>query len=177
MQTPKKRKNGKNKGNRAEREVAALVSKWWGSDFARTPSSGGFRTKKFREDWHAEGDLVTADETFPFSVECKWQEGWTLDQLLTSNKGCVWDWWKQTKGQTPKDKHPLLIFKRNNMPRYYMMESKCELNAKQMDFLTDSCLCVPVPQNYPEVVYVGLLDTLIARGKELWLTKTDQPDQ
>lgn len=115
-----KRKNGRAKGQRGERIVAKLLSEWWGADFARTPQSGGFRNKKFREDWNAEADIVTADDSFPFCVEVKWQEGWSLDHLLTSDKSPIWEWWNQCWNQCPENKIPLLVFKRNNMPWYFM---------------------------------------------------------
>ena len=77
------RKNSRDKGGRGERAAAKEFRDWWGTDFARTPSSGGFATAKFRDDWNAAGDLVTPDNTFPFCVECKWVEDWTMEQLLS----------------------------------------------------------------------------------------------
>lgn len=165
--TAKKRKkgvNGKEKGNRAERAVAKLFASWWGADFARTPQSGGFRTQKFRQDWNAEGDLVTPDESFPFSVECKWHEDWTLDKLITATeKTEIWQWWKQTLDQTADDKIPLLVFKRNNMPWYYMTLSKHSHDIPGRFLVTTD----------PDLssVTVGLLSDLFATEKSQWLNR------
>lgn len=161
--TPKKkRKNSKDKGQRGEREVARLVGEWWGADFARTPMSGGFRTKKFREDWNAEADLVTPDEDFPFAVEVKWHEGWTLDKLLTAPKTEIWEWWQQALGQTSEGKIALLVFRRNHMPWYYMIESKHAHHIPGRFVVTSD------PQN--RSVTVGLLSDLFVTDKELWMS-------
>lgn len=114
--------NGRLKGNAQERKVAKAFSKWWGTEFTRTPMSGGFATKTFREDWNAVGDLVTPDTTFPFCVESKKVEGWHLEQLLTS-PSCLWySWWKQTLDETPDTKWPLLVFTRNRQPLFYAIK-------------------------------------------------------
>ncbi len=161
MPIVKQRKNGRSKGQRGERAVAKLFSKWWGAEFARTPMSGGFHTPKFREDWNAEGDLVTPDPDFPFSVECKWHEGWTLDKLITAPKCEIWDWWKQTKDQANEGKIPLLVFKRNNMPWYYMIPL---LDSVNIDGNYITCTD-PDHKN----VAVGLLSNLFETEKETWL--------
>jgi hypothetical protein len=158
----KKRKNGRVKGSRAELAVAKLFSTWWGSDFARTPQSGGFRTRKFREDWNAEGDLVTPDETFPFSVEVKCHEGWTLDNLLTgSDTTDLWCWWDQAIDQAGDIKQPLLVFKRNHMPWYYCMWEEFGGHLLPSD---KPKLYVP-----HRSVVVGLLSSLFETDKKVWL--------
>lgn len=162
--TKKKAVNGRSKGGRGERAVAKLFSEWWGADFARTPLSGGFHTRKFREDWNAQGDLVTPDETFPFSVECKWQEGWTLDHLLTAPKSDLWAWWEQALEQTPEGKIPLLVFKRNNMPWYFMTYKAYENKVNGF------CVTAYVPKVYDQVI-VGLLEDILSGEKEIWLRK------
>lgn len=159
----KKAVNGRAKGSRGERQIAKEFSAWWGADFTRTPMSGGFHTRKFREDWNAQGDLVTPDEEFPFSVEVKWHEGWTLDHLLTSPKSDLWSWWEQTLEQTPDDKIPLLVFKRNNMPWYIMCPAAYEDKI-------GLCISAYTPDTLDKVV-VGLLTNLTSGDKEIWLKK------
>jgi hypothetical protein len=120
----KPRQNSRDKGGRGERAAAKEFNSWWGTDFARTPSSGGFATQRFRDDWNAAGDLVTPDKNFPFCVECKWVEGWALEQLLKNDSCLVFSWWRQALGECPEDKLPLLVFKKNNHPFYCMVEAK-----------------------------------------------------
>jgi hypothetical protein len=163
-------KKSKNKGNRAERAVAKLFREWWGGDFARTPQSGGFRTQKFRQDWNAEGDLVTPDDEFPFSVECKWQESWHMEQLLKSEVCDPWHWWKQTREQTGEDKISLLIFTRNHQPWYYMIREDDALDSRigipgfsfscdVPDWIDDEC----------GIVRIGLWDDFAKTKKEDWI--------
>jgi len=158
--------NAKSKGNRAERELAKLFKQWWGSDFARTPSSGGFHTKRFRSDWNAEADIVTTDTKFPFAVECKWQENWFLEQLLKSSKALPWKWWKQACYQAGEDKTPLLVFKRSRHPWYYMLPVSCA------DRLLESYLYM---QHVVEDkhVCIGLLEDLFKTDPEMWWVLDD----
>lgn len=162
--------NSRDKGRRGESQGCAQLKAWWGSDFARTPSSGGFKTKKFREDWNAEGDIVTPDETFPFSVEVKWQEEWSLDQILTAPKTKVWDWWEQAKGQTPDDRLTLLVFKKNRQPWFVMLRETYLNTEYQIDFIKSSPMRVTDRQG--ESVYIRLFDDLLNEPKKLWERKT-----
>lgn len=117
-------KSSRGKGQRGERKAAKALEGWWGSEFARTPSSGGFRTKKFRDEWNAASDLVTSDETFPFAVEVKNCEGWHLEQLLTAPKCDLYDWWDQAVREAPLGKIPLLMFTRNHQPFFVVMRAR-----------------------------------------------------
>lgn len=157
--------DSKDKGDRGEYAVRDLLEEWWGSDFAKTPKSGGFSTKKFRRDWNAEADVVTPDPTFPFAVEVKWQEKWILDDLLTRPKSKIWDWWEQAKGQS-EDKLTLLVFKRNFKPWFYMMKIHPEHTDYQKDFVKSSPMRVIDRQG--EAAYIGLMDKLLAEPIEKW---------
>lgn len=155
--TKKKGINGRNKGANAERKLAKLFSTWWGSEFTRTPMSGGFATKTFRDDWNASGDLVTPDVDFPFCVESKKVEGWHLEQLLTSPKCIIHKWWQQTLDETPEGKEPLLVFSRNGHPELIMVRGHGNLavllwNANQND----------------ESIYVGRMETHIFKLSSLF---------
>lgn len=158
----KKRVNGRKKGQTAERKLAKLFSDWWGSEFARTPLSGGFATAKFREDWNACGDLVTPDKTFPFCVESKKVEGWSLEQLLTSDKTLIHKWWKQTLDETPEGKIPLLVFAKNHSPLYAIMRSSDEQGRIG---LRPTAL---VTEMHGESVMIFAATHLFATKKEFW---------
>ena len=115
-------KKSKDKGGRGQRAVAKLLKGWWGSDFTSTPLSGGFATKQFRDDWNASSDVVTPDKTFPFSVEVKHQEEIiSVEALINSEVSPVWKWWEQCVDESPPNKIPLLVFKRNRKPWLYMI--------------------------------------------------------
>lgn len=115
-------KKSKRKGNTGERAVAKLLSNWWGSEFTRTPSSGGFATQKFRENWNAIGDVVTPAD-FPFVVEVKNVKSWNLSDLLTSKVSILTKYWKQVNdevGDLPK--YPMLVFKKNRSEWFVMID-------------------------------------------------------
>lgn len=159
----KKRVNGRKKGQTAERKLAKLFSDWWGSEFARTPLSGGFATAKFREDWNAAGDLVTPDKSFPFCVESKKVEGWTLEQMLTSDKTLIHKWWEQTLKETPEGRTPLLVFTKNRAPLFAMMRSGDEESRLNMERYMEVCW-----PGADEAVIIFPLSALLASDKKLW---------
>jgi hypothetical protein len=70
----KRKINSKRKGNRAELEIAKILTKRFGMPFARVGVSSGARPKQVNLDGRAKesftGDLVTP-MGFKFSVECK----------------------------------------------------------------------------------------------------------
>jgi hypothetical protein len=168
-------KKSKSKGDRGERILCKKFASWWGSDFTRTPSSGGFKTKKFREDWNAAGDLVTPDLSFPFCVESKNAEGWHLEQLLTSNKCSLVKYWKQTVEETPEGQIPLLVFTRNHQPHFFMM--------LQIDWVVhvnnlgkSPAFRLECEQGRTRLVKLGLLDELFSTTPEQW-GKKEQDDE
>lgn len=164
--------NGRKKGQTAERKLAKQFSAWWGSDFARTPLSGGFATAKFRDDWDAAGDLVTPDKTFPFCVESKKVEGWTLDQLLTSDKTKMHSWWIQTIGETATGKVPMLVFTKNRAPTFVMMRKSDVVSSLGEVFRDWLHRCFEYRINLGdvhEVVVIFDLEDLLQTSKEKWL--------
>ena len=112
-------KKAKTKGASFERRMAKSLGEWWEVKFYRTPQSGGSHLK---EGYELAGDITTPDEAFRFHVECKNQESWTLHGMMTSPKSLVWKWWEQTLGDCPEDRQPLLVFTRNHLPVFVLME-------------------------------------------------------
>ena len=139
----------KPKGDRAERQAAEIFSEWWGSPLVRTPQSGGFATKKFRDGFNASADIVSSDSNFPLSIEVKWREGWFLEHLLTNPKTPIWSWWDQTISQCTEGKRPLLAFTKNRSPWYYMCRSN--------DFTLQNIGSMNLVDPSGERIIVGLL--------------------
>lgn len=110
------------KGNVAEREVAALLRQWWSdvepeAEWARTPLSGGWGGASARAGFRASGDLMTTAVRFPFTVEVKRREGWAWSTLIAGKRSPVWGWWKQAQTQAAEMKvEPMLWFRRNRQP-------------------------------------------------------------
>ena len=75
--------------------------------------SGGWGRPQNRDGFNASGDIITTARDFPWCIEIKHVEGWTLDQLLLNNGCMIQGWWQQTVEETPVLLRPLLLFKKN----------------------------------------------------------------
>ena len=116
-------KHAKRKGSSAQRNVAKVLGLWLYNDpniFHSTPASGGLRWKS--DVAGTRGDIVAPDDiNFPYSIEIKNQEGWDFHQLF-QDQGKIPKWWKQTEDDAKVvDKLPCLIFTRNNLPYFTML--------------------------------------------------------
>lgn len=94
--------NSKQKGNRAEREVAKIINDTLGVNCRRTPQSGGMGFK---------GDIIDINinsiaHEYHFEIKNR-------EQIRISK------WWEQTINDCPSNKIPVLIFKMNG--KFYLM--------------------------------------------------------
>lgn len=99
-----------------ENLVAKSLSSWlYGDDkvLRRSPCSGGWKGRG------SDGDVIVSDDhrdkeaDNPFCIECKCRvgggvEGWHFEQLLTSKKHPILEWWSVLSGSTPVVKKGLL---------------------------------------------------------------------
>lgn len=115
------------KGRRGEREVAGMCQNWWRKidkkcEFKRTPLSGGWSTTTIRSHFRACGDIMTTSDNWPFTVEVKRREDWSLNNLFDGKPTAVWQWWIQSTDQANKEKQvPMLWLKRNRVPWLIML--------------------------------------------------------
>lgn len=113
---------GRPKGVKAERDVAAFLTTWWRGiepevQFVRTPLSGGWSNPTVRGGFRASGDIMTTSPTFPFVVEVKRREGFSWDTFLKGRKSPVWGWWEQTcRSAAEQDGTPMLWLRHNGEP-------------------------------------------------------------
>lgn len=116
------RKNSRVKGNRGELDVAKAFSQWSGEIVRRTPGSGGWGGA---QEFGTTADLICKKKAFPFHIEVKHREGWTLDDLVTGvrkeHDKSIWQWWRQCCRAAPDDKTELLVFRRNHQPWFVML--------------------------------------------------------
>lgn len=118
-------KKSKRKGSGNERALAKAFQAWWGhGEWARTPASGGWATAATREAFRTCGDIITTANDFPFCVEAKKCEGWTLDQMLHNDKCIIYKWWDQVVNETPPGLIPLLVAARNHHPPIAIFDEK-----------------------------------------------------
>lgn len=134
---------GRQKGSRAELEVAADLQAWWrkadrAALFVRTPLSGGWGQPQHREGFKTSGDLMTTSEIFSWVVEVKRREGWSWSMLLAAKKSPVWGWWLQTENAAKEQKGTPVLFLRHNreewsvmLPYGYMLALAYELKPMQ----------------------------------------------
>lgn len=111
-------KGARSKGSNFELKIAKYMSAWWGGNFTRTPGSGGLR---WGSDQRIAGDIVPPEGLdFPFVIECKKHESYTLDNFFL-NTGTPIGWWTQVvtdcrrlnQDRNRERKTPLLIFSKN----------------------------------------------------------------
>ncbi|MCF6205304.1 MAG: hypothetical protein L3J47_00220 [Sulfurovum sp.] len=142
-------KKSKRKGSSQELKLAKAFQKWWGEgQFARSPGSGGWGRPQNRDGFNASGDIITTARDFPWCIEIKHVEGWTLDQLLL-NEGCmIHGWWQQTVEETPVLLRPLLLFKKNRQQEVATV------------FSSDPVLALIDCRKFDTMDYLGRLITL-----------------
>jgi|688.fasta_scaffold03047_38 hypothetical protein len=165
--TSSKRLNSRRKGQSAERRLVKLFEVWWDAKFFRTPGSGAFATRGFAgvDTSSMAGDIVTPDQTFPFCVESKKVEGWTLEQMLTSDKTHMHKWWDQAVEETPQGKIPLLVFTKNHAPLYAMMRVEDMSGALDLVTYKNGFQCMLREQH----VRVFALSYLLTSPKTSWI--------
>lgn len=120
-------KGSKVKGSSYELKIAKKFSEWWGGKFNRTPGSGSLH---WGSDQRVAGDIVPPQGlTFPFVIECKKHEGWTMDHVLL-DIGDPRKWWKQVVTDARSvGLVPMLIFSRNRAKDFVMLPYSEELYA------------------------------------------------
>lgn len=115
---------GNQKGSKGEREVSKLLLAWWEQyeptvgdkklRFVRTPLSGGWL---HADGFNACGDIMTNSLHFPFSVEVKRRETWSMKRFLDGKPSPVWSWWLQCQADARSARRePMLWFRQNRKP-------------------------------------------------------------
>lgn len=78
---------------------------------------------------------MTTAQLFPFTVEVKLRESWSLKNVLAGKKSPIWGWYLQAIKAAEEQKNiPLLIFRKNRYPWRIMIperEYTRVTNAKQ----------------------------------------------
>lgn|SRR5699024_2757826 len=112
-------RRSKQKGNAYELKIAKELSKWWGGKFSRVPASGGLH---WGSDQRVAGDIIPpVNSNFPFVVECKKREGFTLHNLFL-NTGQIKEWYNQVVLDARRvNLTPILIFSKNRDKDYILI--------------------------------------------------------
>jgi hypothetical protein len=120
------------KGAKFELKVAKILMEAWGVQLERTPQSGGWGR------YGTKGDLAADPRThpkYPFLIEVKNQQAWSLHHLFTG-QGQVNKWWVKCKVQSSMEKRiALLIFTSNLNPIYARFDRNDKLFSFSFDGL------------------------------------------
>lgn len=149
-----------NKGNDAEREVAALLQEWWRqlepvATFVRTPRSGGWLAG--RDLFDARGDLMVKEAPrFPWCVEVKRRERWSLLFFEQGRRCPVWQWWGQACADARQaGKDPMLWVRQNRRPWIVVVPALLGSALPRMaDFAWENVLPLPVEALHPRAFWV-----------------------
>ena len=133
--------NGKQKGNKFERDIANMLSERFESvtgvekGFRRNPDSGAFfggtnlhRTETYDTDYALYGDLI-CPRNFKFSIECKHYKTAPLLNAILKRKVSQWDKWLSQANQDAKvsEKDMMMIVKYNNTETMVFVSADEEL--------------------------------------------------
>jgi len=124
--------NGRQKGSRGERVVAGIVKEWWSSHepaclFMRTPLSGGWQhNTQAAAHFKACGDLMSTSPIFPFCVEVKWREQWSVDRFLDGCPTPAWAWWEQAI---------VAAVKQGSVPMMWVRKNRIHKTAKPFPWI------------------------------------------
>lgn len=111
-------KYAKSKGSGFEHEIANKFSEWYGTpeSFYRVPASGSLHWAK---SMNVSGDVICLPEiSFPYLIECKRYEGWTIENLIANNSHFP-SWVAQAVREgMANNQIPLLIYRRNRVKSF-----------------------------------------------------------
>lgn len=126
--------NSIKKGKRGEREIAKILTGWWGGEFSRSPDSGAFMTTHTKAVLESGSDLsgdIICPADFPFNVEVKLRKEidlWELvrtptpdkDEALLKDNAVTW-WYQSSYDASHGGKIPLVIMKENRKQWYCIL--------------------------------------------------------
>ncbi|MDT9683411.1 hypothetical protein RND61_15285 [Streptomyces sp. TRM76323] len=125
------------KGKGYELKIAKMFSKYSGKEFKRSPMSGAW-SSTWAGGGHDEvaGDIIApSDEIFPYSLELKNHESFSLINLFTTG-GEIPQFINQVMGDAIRThKIPALILHKNRSKNYFVLPYSTELFKKLDDNL------------------------------------------
>ncbi len=113
-----KRRSAREKGKKLEKDTGILLGNWWrGQPFPRSHGSGSSKIE-CADGLVEAGDLHVPSD-FPFCVECKNQQAWSLLAVLEGSCGLFKKWWKQTVDEAEIARRlPMLVVSKNTFGMY-----------------------------------------------------------
>ena len=108
--------NSRQKGKRAEQQVASLLKRTTGLPFIQTPGSGSGKIK---------GDLYIEEKHNLFLIEVKHYRDMGLNQKIFTSKSNVFvGWWDKAIKQAKEMKQEPLLFMKQNYSQWYVATAR-----------------------------------------------------
>ena len=115
--------NARQKGTKAEKEVAALLHRYTGLNFTQTPGSGSGKIK---------GDLYVEDKHNLFLIEVKHYKDMGLNQkMFTSKSNVLVVWWKKAILQAQQMKQEPVLLIKQNYSDWFVVTTRRPLKEKR----------------------------------------------
>ncbi len=160
--------NGKRKGNNYELHCCKLWKELWGSEFIRTPMSGGWNKQICSGDIICTDKNGKIDETFPFSIECKNSVEFDFNKMFEGKSIVFTDlpsrksWWTQSFLDA-KDAHkaPFLMFKGNGTYDMCAFETGLAFNHYTKGILSFGSLINQTPRFQFGSLHIMLWDYFV----------------
>ena len=150
-------KGSKSKGSAFERKVARLIAAYLGVDqsvIKRTQPQDPFR--------QIHGDIEIPEhlrDRFPYTIENKAVEGWTLESFMSKSNNLLIKWAEQAIDARVAGTYAIVMFTRNYMPIFvFLVEERDSFGMDSMDIYPTPCAFIDFDIN--EKSYMGILFTL-----------------
>ena len=115
--------NSRQKGKKAEQQVASLLNRTTGLPFIQTPGSGSGKIK---------GDLYIQEKHNLFLIEVKHYRDMGLNQKIFTSKSNVFvGWWDKAIRQAQEMKQEPLLFMKQNYSQWYVATARKPIKEKR----------------------------------------------
>jgi len=119
--------NARQKGTKAEREVAALLHRYTGLNFIQTPGSGSGKIK---------GDLYVENKHNLFLIEVKhYKDMGFTHKIFTQKSNNLVTWWNKAIDQAQLMEQEPLLFMKQNYANWYVATTREPIKEKRYMYI------------------------------------------
>jgi len=156
-------KGKKGKGDNFERLMARRIGEWWEGDkdaFWRTSGSG---SRAHRDDIHPGdiGPVKNLKTPFPFCIECRNRESWSIDEIFKSSVPDLLVWTAENIDVAGPSYLSLIIAKRKYASPLAVFPN---WNLKDLSVLPAPSMGVYIDNEFPSII-ITPLDTFLKEYK------------
>ena len=119
--------NSRQKGARAEQQLASMLQRTTNETFEQTPGSGSGKIK---------GDLYVKDKHNLFMIEVKFYKDMQFNQkIFTSKSNNFVAWWRKAITQAELMEQEPLLFMKQNYSQWYVATARKPLKTKRYMYI------------------------------------------